>query len=221
MSRNDPPDAEMLIDYLLGSLPDEKTEQLDELSIADDEFAARLNEAENELIDAYVTGRLDEGTRARVEDHYNASAPGQRKLRFADALQRRVPASASSPRAQRAREPFIFSFMLVPAMRGAAAVPTVVIPPGAELIRWTLTDVDEFPTYTVAIRNVSTEKVVWRQDDLRAGTAHRRSIDITVTVSALEAGAYVVELSGTSADGAATMINGYPIRVTFGSPLPC
>ena len=44
--REDDPEDEMLVDYLLGVLPDEVSEPMDERSIADDEFASRLSEVE-------------------------------------------------------------------------------------------------------------------------------------------------------------------------------
>jgi hypothetical protein len=49
-------DDEQLVRYLLGLLPDEEAERLDELSIADDELAWRLRAVEDDLVDAYVTG---------------------------------------------------------------------------------------------------------------------------------------------------------------------
>ena len=40
------PDDQLLVRYLVGSLPEDETERLDELSIADDQFAARLSAVE-------------------------------------------------------------------------------------------------------------------------------------------------------------------------------
>src|SRR4029079_9203309 len=45
--------------YVLGLLPDEEAERLDEQSIMDDEVAARLRSVENDLVDAYVCGTLE------------------------------------------------------------------------------------------------------------------------------------------------------------------
>ena len=59
------PDDELVVRYLLGALPDDDTECLDELSITDDEFVLRLRTVERDLIDAYVKGRAV-GRRARV-----------------------------------------------------------------------------------------------------------------------------------------------------------
>ena len=47
-----------LIRYLVGDLPAEEAERLDQLSIANDDFAWRLREIENDLVDAYVRSQL-------------------------------------------------------------------------------------------------------------------------------------------------------------------
>jgi len=82
-------DDEVVIRYLLGSLSAEETEQLDERSIADDGFAARLKDAENDLIDSYVRGNLPPATEAQFRSVYvsSNSSPGRReKVRFAQTL---------------------------------------------------------------------------------------------------------------------------------------
>ena len=75
-----------LVRYLLGSLSEEETERLDELSIADDEFAERLAAAEHDLIDAYIAGDLSPDDRARFESIYTGSPEGRARIAFARAL---------------------------------------------------------------------------------------------------------------------------------------
>jgi hypothetical protein len=77
---------------------DEEAERLDELSITDDEFAARLKAAEDDLIDAYVTGGLTADQRQRVETVYGATVEGRARIAFARSLAartRRLPARRS------------------------------------------------------------------------------------------------------------------------------
>lgn len=71
-------DDEELVRYVLGLLPDEARERLDEASIADDEVAARLRSAETDLIDSYVRGRLSGATLERFESYY-LSSPRRRE----------------------------------------------------------------------------------------------------------------------------------------------
>ena len=87
------PDDRLLTQYLLGSLPSEEIERLDELSIADDDFAAKLNSAENDLVDAYVRGELPAADAHQFKSAYLSSPKRQEKVRFAEtflSFQRRV-----------------------------------------------------------------------------------------------------------------------------------
>src|SRR5215468_2506004 len=72
-----------LVRYLLGMLSDTDAERLDELSIVDDEIAARLRSIENDLVDAYVCGTLEGELRERFESFYLASPLRREKVKFA------------------------------------------------------------------------------------------------------------------------------------------
>lgn len=80
-------DNRRLTDYLLGALPEADAEQFDELSFTDDEFAAALQAAENDLVDNYARGELATATRKKFETHYLASPLRREKVAFAEALQ--------------------------------------------------------------------------------------------------------------------------------------
>lgn len=77
---------ETVVNYLLGSLSDAETERLDELSITDDEFAAALNAAEKDLVDAYVHGELTAIELSKFRSHYLVSPLRRAKLDFAQAF---------------------------------------------------------------------------------------------------------------------------------------
>src|SRR5262245_48159390 len=95
--------------YLLGLLPDEDAERLDELSIIDDQVAERLRIVEDDLVDAYVNGELTGATLERFESHYLASERRREKVRFARTLlgARRVarPADDARPRRPSGTQP--------------------------------------------------------------------------------------------------------------------
>lgn len=80
-------DNRKIVDYLLGNLPETEAEHFDELSFTDDEFAARLESAEKDLIDSYVNGELSEIEREKFKSHYLASPLRRDKVRFAEAFQ--------------------------------------------------------------------------------------------------------------------------------------
>src|SRR5215475_4220397 len=78
---------ELIVQYLLGSLPEEETERFDELCFVDDEFAERLSAVENDLVDTYVRGELSSRNLKRFDSHYLASPRRREKIRIARAFQ--------------------------------------------------------------------------------------------------------------------------------------
>ena len=85
-SKTDPVPEHRLTQFLLGNLRGEDCERLDELSIADDEFAERLCAAENDLVDAYVRGRLRGDALRDFESHYLATDVRREKVAIARTL---------------------------------------------------------------------------------------------------------------------------------------
>src|SRR4029453_16539452 len=79
-------DDDELVRYFLGELSDEDTERLDERSLADDDFAARLRLVEDDLVDAYAAGRLAGERLKRFESFYLASPRRREKTAFAKRL---------------------------------------------------------------------------------------------------------------------------------------
>lgn len=78
--------TESLRSYLVGNASLEETERMDELSIAESEFAELLEAAEKDLVDAYVEGELYGDELSRFESHYLASPFRKEKVRFARAF---------------------------------------------------------------------------------------------------------------------------------------
>jgi hypothetical protein len=88
-------DDEELVRYVLGLLPDDATELLDEASVADDEIAARLRSVETDLIDSYVRGQLAGATLVRFESYYLASPRRRESVRLASTFIRAVDRSVA------------------------------------------------------------------------------------------------------------------------------
>ena len=76
-------DDRQLERYLLGLLPEEDAERLDELSITDDNVAGRLRIVEDDLVDAYVSGELAGELLERFESFYLSSERRRQKVKFA------------------------------------------------------------------------------------------------------------------------------------------
>lgn len=81
---------DVLVRYLLGELPDDEAERLDEQSVVDEDFAARLRLVEDDLVDSYASGRLNSERRKRFESYYLASPRRREKTSFARQLQAAV-----------------------------------------------------------------------------------------------------------------------------------
>lgn len=72
--------------YLMGLTTADETETLDELSFIDDDFAARMEGVENDLIDAYVQGELSGSELKRFEEYYLTTPLRIERVEFAKAL---------------------------------------------------------------------------------------------------------------------------------------
>lgn len=85
----------MMIRYLLGDLPEEDRWALASEYISDEGAYEELCAVEDELIDKYLRGELDERTRPRFERHYLASERRRAKVEFARAFMKmRQPAGS-------------------------------------------------------------------------------------------------------------------------------
>jgi hypothetical protein len=85
-SRQQRVDDDTLKGYLFGQLPPEETERLDELSVVDDEFAARLDTVESDLVDSYVRGKLSGDTLEKFQNIYLSSSKRRERVAFAESL---------------------------------------------------------------------------------------------------------------------------------------
>ena len=81
--RDSAADSERLVRYLVGLLPQDEADRLDEHSIVDDDVACRLLSVENDLADAYVRETLDSDLRLRFESHYLDSPLRRQRVQFA------------------------------------------------------------------------------------------------------------------------------------------
>jgi hypothetical protein len=77
---------QVITQYLLGSLPETETERVEELCFVDDEFAVRLSAVENDLVDAYVRGKLSGEELERFDSHYLTSPKRRKKVKTAQML---------------------------------------------------------------------------------------------------------------------------------------
>lgn len=91
------PDDQTLLRYLVGRVPEEEAERLDELSVVDEEVAHRIRAVEHDLVDAYANGELTGDVLEGFRSQYLRSAAGFARVEFAEAL-RNYPRAAAADR---------------------------------------------------------------------------------------------------------------------------
>jgi anti-sigma factor RsiW len=86
-------DDQQLVRYLLGLLPDEDAERVEELTFTDEEVAGRVRAVEHDLVDAYVRGTLPAERRQQFEAFYLSSPRRREKVRLAEGFLRTADAT--------------------------------------------------------------------------------------------------------------------------------
>ena len=81
----EPSDA-VLLRYLLGALPVDEAEPIEEASIVDEDLSARLNAMERDLVDSYVRGELEGPSLAKFNSWYLSSPLRVQKVEAAKAI---------------------------------------------------------------------------------------------------------------------------------------
>jgi hypothetical protein len=101
-------------------------------------------------------------------------------------------------------------------MRGANSLSNIQLSPQSALVAAQLNlESDDFANYRVALKNLTTDKVIWRSDILKPkGRGSYRAVAIRFPANVLKQEIYSFELSGLSANGAAEFVGSYVFRVT-------
>lgn len=86
----------VLRQYLLGELPADSHQSVDETLLTDDDFYQELLIAEDDLVDEYLAGSLPAGARERFESHFLVTPARRQKLTFASAFRKYVAAEAEA-----------------------------------------------------------------------------------------------------------------------------
>jgi hypothetical protein len=84
--KDDPINDELIVEYLLGDLPEEKQAEIEDRAFQDERYLQDILAAESDLIDEYVRGELSDSARRQFESRFLASVERRRKVEFARAL---------------------------------------------------------------------------------------------------------------------------------------
>lgn len=84
--RADRVEEKLLVEYLLGNLPEAQQVEVEDRAFADSEYMKELEAVEADLIDAYVRGELPQAQKAAFEQQFLGSPQRRSKVEFARAL---------------------------------------------------------------------------------------------------------------------------------------
>jgi hypothetical protein len=129
--------------YLLGVLSDDEVARLEERYFSDDGLFEEIEIAEDELVDAYVRGKLTDGDRERFEKGLATSERLSERLHFSKLLTARAAARPAPISSSQSRVPwwsalFATLFNQGPALKTAVAVGVVIVVLGvpALIVQW-------------------------------------------------------------------------------------
>lgn len=129
-------------------------------------------------------------------------------------LQRQLDQSHSQPNLEQLKTVAV----LLPApMRGAARIPTLTIAPGTDLTVISLTlEADEFPAYRAALKDPSSNRVLWQSGTLESSSAgEHKAVSISFPAALLKQQNYLIELSGVPVRGSPEVVASYPLHAVL------
>ena len=128
----------------------------------------------------------------------------------------RQPAASPQLRAETPPARAAFAFVLYPARRGVADVPTMTAPRDKPVTLRLVLEFNDFERYAVEVRKTGSGRIVSRATALIAEHLKEGdTVSTTIPASRLEAGRYVVDVTGLPAKGAPQSVGSYPLRVVL------
>ena len=150
----------------------------------------------------------------RLRQATNAAVAAEQAA--AERLQRMETAArkAETPPAK-SDAPFLVAFNLAPQTRGAAQMPEIVIPQGADPVTLRLVlESGESDYYTVELKALPERRTIVRIEHLRPyGSKDTPSVALSLQGALLPPGNYLLELSGAGRGQASELVASYAFRV--------
>ena len=171
-------------------------------------------------MDGYLLYDNSQIRRQRAAFQERASALARQvESRESQAPQVNIPAAPLNASPKKEEQPpesvNILAFVLAPQMRGAGPTASVEVPrgSGSAVFRLEL-ESDDYPEYEAALRDLSSNRVVWRNGRIKASTQDEtKSIATNVPASVFQPRNYTFEVTGISAAGRRELVNTYVFHV--------
>jgi hypothetical protein len=171
-----------------------------ELQTQIDPARAKDSETEQELARAREQS-------ARIEQQMSEPNNAAQPNKSASQIARLSPAKP--------HELHVVTFDLIPQTRGASSLAALKLPAKAESVTMRLRlETNEFSAYRVALRDQSTNRIIWRSASLKAAAkGDSKILNVNLPARLLQNRIYALEVSGASASGADEFISSYPFRI--------
>ncbi len=131
-------EEQLLLNYLLGDLPDEERERVEERMFADDEFYEQIEAMKAELADDYARGELNSRERARYESRFLTSTNGHERLAFARTMTRAFDEATATASEKRSWRDSVLAFFSLrsPALQFSLAAALLLLALGGGWLLW-------------------------------------------------------------------------------------
>jgi hypothetical protein len=210
---------EQLTRYLLDYLSDDDRRAIEERYFADDEFFELISAIEDDLVAAYLEGRLRGRDRRRFEELY--STPAQRQK--VDAIRRLRWFAKDSPGKPSERIPDddrpwlagLLWFALAPSVRGAAEGRLIEVPVGTTEIglQLELDEIEDYASYKAHLKRDGEDEDQWTSNDCQIeSTGQGKLLLLRLPSDRLNNGDFVLFLKGIRLSGETAELDAYPFR---------
>ncbi len=160
--------------YLLGDIAGSDLEKFEETFMTGDTSLTEIEAAEDELLDEYLAGRLNESERAHFEQHFLSTPERQQKLRFAKVFRRYVASNQPAVVADAHIPPSLFN-----PQHWSARIAIVVIFSVMAGVWFYLRSRNETPNYAIVTLSLN--------PSTRAAGAHDTTVTLPDSVDSLRA----------------------------------
>lgn len=182
----------------------------DEILKREAELALREKQLNDEISNQRIQNSENEKELSRIREE---RAKLEQELKNKQERQNDQLAAAQKPTlTPQKRQPSIFSFVLIPTLRGNSQLQVLNIPPKTDSAAIKLElESNDYDFYRVALRNPASGQTLWQSGKIKSKPANN-SLNINFPANLLKSGVYSLEVKGLLKDGTAEIISDYSFR---------
>ncbi len=182
----------------------------DEILKREAELIAREKQINDEISNQRDKNSENEKELARIREE-RAKIEQELKIKQERQNEQRAAAQQPTPKPP-LRQPSVFSFVLIPTLRGNNQLPTLELPPKTDSVAIKLElESNDYDFYRVALRNPASGQILWQSGKIKSKAANNY-LNINFPANLLKSQVYSLEVKGLLKDGAAEIISDYSFR---------